>query len=94
MFDLLTGLSGTGLVVGVEIALVAVALVIAPRGRAPSSALAWVLLMALIPLLGIVLGFLLNKVVPGPWIAVGVVGGFVAGIAFALFLGNREKDSL
>lgn len=47
-----------------------------------------------LPLLGIVLGFLLNRVVPGPWIAVGVVGGFVAGIAFALFLGNREKDSL
>ena len=46
-----------------------------------------------LPLLGIVLGFLLNKVLPGPWIAVGVVGGFVAGVAFALYLGNRERDS-
>jgi cardiolipin synthase len=61
VLDLLTGLSGTGLVVGVEIALVAVALVIAPRGRAPSSALAWVLLMALIPLLGIALFFLIGS---------------------------------
>jgi cardiolipin synthase len=61
VFDLLDGLSGTGLVVGVEIALVVVALVIAPRGRTPSSALAWVLLMALIPLLGIGLFFLIGS---------------------------------
>ncbi|HEY0239587.1 MAG TPA: cardiolipin synthase [Friedmanniella sp.] len=61
MLDLLTGLSGTGLVVALEIALVVVALVIAPRGRAPSSALAWVLLMALIPLLGIVLFVLIGS---------------------------------
>ena len=44
-----------------EIALVVVALIIAPRGRAPSSALAWVLLMALVPLLGIVLFFLIGS---------------------------------
>ncbi|MGI3780590.1 MAG: PLDc N-terminal domain-containing protein, partial [Janthinobacterium lividum] len=61
MLDLLTGLSGTGLVVGLEIVLVVVALVIAPRGRAPSSALAWVLLMALIPLLGILLFVLIGS---------------------------------
>jgi cardiolipin synthase len=61
VLDLLDGLSGTGLLVGLEIALVAVALVIAPRNRAPSSALAWVLLMALIPLLGIVLFFLIGS---------------------------------
>jgi cardiolipin synthase A/B len=61
VFDLLDGLSGTGLVVGLEILLLVVALVIAPRGRPPSSALAWVLLMALIPLLGIVLFFLIGS---------------------------------
>lgn len=61
MFDLLNGLSGTGLFVGLEIALIAVALVIAPRNRPPSSALAWVLLMALIPLLGIVLFVLIGS---------------------------------
>lgn len=61
VFDLLNGLSGTGLVIGLEIALVAVALVIAPRGRPPSSALAWVLLMALIPLVGILLFVLIGS---------------------------------
>ncbi|GAB2591057.1 cardiolipin synthase [Microlunatus antarcticus] len=61
MLDLLTGLSGTGLVVGLEIALVLVALLIAPRNREPSSALAWVLLMALLPLLGIVLFLLIGS---------------------------------
>jgi cardiolipin synthase A/B len=61
VLDLLTGLSGTGLLVGLEIALVAVALVIAPRNREPSSALAWVLLMALLPLLGILLFFLIGS---------------------------------
>ena len=61
MFDLLNGLSGTGLLAGLELALVAVALVIAPRNRPPSSALAWVLLMALIPLLGIVLFVLIGS---------------------------------
>ncbi|GAA3568656.1 cardiolipin synthase [Microlunatus spumicola] len=61
MFDLLNGLSGTGLFVGLEIALIAVALVIAPRNRQPSSALAWVLLMALIPLLGILLFVLIGS---------------------------------
>ncbi|MGI3780091.1 MAG: cardiolipin synthase [Janthinobacterium lividum] len=61
MLDLLDGLSGTGLLVGLEIALVAVALVIAPRNRQPSSALAWVLLMALLPLLGIGLFVLIGS---------------------------------
>ncbi|RYZ31629.1 MAG: cardiolipin synthase, partial [Propionibacteriaceae bacterium] len=61
VLDLLTGLSGTGLVVGLEIALVLVALLIAPRNREPSSALAWVLLMALLPLLGIVLFLLIGS---------------------------------
>jgi cardiolipin synthase len=61
VFDLLSGFSGTGLFVGLEIALIAVALVIAPRNRQPSSALAWVLLMALIPLLGILLFVLIGS---------------------------------
>lgn len=47
-----------------------------------------------LPLLGLLIGFGLNRLVPGPWIAVGVVLGFVAGVAFALFLGNRERDNL
>lgn len=47
-----------------------------------------------LPLVGALVGFLLNRVFPGPWIAVGVVVGFVAGVAFALFLGNRERDNL
>ena len=47
-----------------------------------------------LPLVGAILGFLLNKAVPGPWVPLGVVVGFVAGVAFALFLGNREKDGL
>ncbi len=61
MLDLLSGLSGTGLLVALEVLLVVVALVIAPRNRAPSSALAWVLLMALIPLLGVVLFALIGS---------------------------------
>ena len=61
MLDLLDGLSGTGLLVGLEIALLLVALVVAPRNREPSSALAWVLLIALIPLLGIALFALIGS---------------------------------
>ena len=64
----------------------------ASRGLGIGLAMAYTMIG--LPLLGIVLGFLLNKLVPGPWIAVGVVGGFIAGVAFALFLGNRERDSL
>src|SRR3954447_21184775 len=61
VLDLTTGLSGTGVLVVLEVLLVAVALVIAPRNREPSSALAWVLLMALIPLVGIVLFALIGS---------------------------------
>jgi cardiolipin synthase len=61
VLDLLDGLSGTGLFVALEVALVAVALVIAPRNREPSSALAWVLLMALVPVLGILLCVLIGS---------------------------------
>jgi cardiolipin synthase A/B len=59
--ELFDGFSGTGLLVGLEVALILVALIITPRNRPPSSALAWVLLMALIPLLGIVLFFLIGS---------------------------------
>ena len=64
----------------------------ASRGLGIGMAMAYTMIG--LPLLGIVLGFLLNKVVPGPWIAVGVVVGFCAGVGFALFLGNREKDNI
>lgn len=61
MIELFNGLSGTGLLVGLEVALVVVALIITPRNRPPSSALAWVLLMAVLPLLGILLFFLIGS---------------------------------
>jgi F0F1-type ATP synthase assembly protein I len=62
------------------------------RGLGIGLAMAYTMLG--LPLVGALLGFLLNRVFPGPWIMVGVVGGFCAGIGFALFLGNRERDSL
>ena len=61
MIELLDGLSGTGLLVGLEVALVVVALIITPRNRPPSSALAWVLLMAVLPLVGILLFVLIGS---------------------------------
>lgn len=64
----------------------------ASRGLGIGMAMAYTMIG--LPLLGIVLGFLLNKVVPGPWIVIGVVGGFILGVAFALFLGNRERNNL
>jgi F0F1-type ATP synthase assembly protein I len=64
----------------------------AARGLGIGLAMAYT--MVGLPLFGLVVGFLINKVVPGPWIAVGVVGGFIAGVVFALYLSNREKDSL
>jgi F0F1-type ATP synthase assembly protein I len=64
----------------------------ASRGLGIGMAMAYTMLG--LPLLGIVLGFLLNKVLPGPWIAVGVLVGFIAGVAFAIFLSNRERNKL
>ena len=63
----------------------------ASRGLGIGMAMAYTMLG--LPLLGIIIGFLINKVSPGPWIAIGVVAGFIAGVVFALFLSNREKDS-
>jgi cardiolipin synthase len=48
-------LSGTGLLGAVLVILVIVALLVAPRDRRPSSALAWILLITFLPVLGIVL---------------------------------------
>ena len=64
----------------------------ATKGLGVGMAMAYTMLG--LPLLGLGLGYLLNRVFPGPWIALGVVAGFVAGVAFALALGNREKDRL
>ncbi len=64
----------------------------ASRGLGLGMAMAYTMIG--LPLLGIVLGFLLNKVFPGPWIAVGVLAGFVAGVGFAVSLSNRESGSL
>jgi F0F1-type ATP synthase assembly protein I len=63
----------------------------ASRGLGIGLAMAYTMIG--LPLLGIVIGYLINQVSPGPWIAIGVVAGFIAGVVFALFLGNREKDS-
>lgn len=64
----------------------------ASRGLGIGMAMAYTMIG--LPLLGAGLGYLLNRVAPGPWIAVGVVMGFVAGVSFAVFLGNRERDRL
>ena len=64
----------------------------AARGLGIGLAMAYTVLG--LPLFGLVVGYLLNRVVPGPWIPIGVVVGFIAGVVFAVFLSNREKDSL
>lgn len=51
----LSGLSGAAVLAAVEVLLVAVALIVAPRNRRPAAALAWILLIALLPVIGIVL---------------------------------------
>lgn len=55
MVPWLSGVSGAGVLGALELVLVAVALVVAPRNRRPSSALAWILLIALLPLVGVLL---------------------------------------
>lgn len=45
-----------------------------------------------LPLVGALLGFLLARVAPGPWIALGAVVGFVGGIAFVVYLSGREGN--
>jgi cardiolipin synthase len=57
----LAGLTGATLLTVVEIVLIVVALVVAPRGRRPSSALAWILLITLLPLAGVVLFLLIGS---------------------------------
>ena len=64
----------------------------ASRGLGIGMAMAYTMIG--LPLLGAIIGFLINKVAPGPWVPAGVVVGFIAGVVFALYLSNREKDSL
>ncbi len=53
--DLSAGLRLTGLLAVLQVVLVLAALVVVPRDRRPSSALAWILLVLLVPLLGVLL---------------------------------------
>jgi cardiolipin synthase A/B len=53
--DLSAGLRVTGLLAVLQIVLVLAALVVVPRDRRPSSALAWILLVLLVPLAGLLL---------------------------------------
>jgi cardiolipin synthase len=53
--DLSSGLRVTGLLAVLQVVLVLAALVVVPRDRRPSSALAWILLVLLVPLLGVLL---------------------------------------
>jgi cardiolipin synthase len=55
------GLSGVGLLTVLEVVLVVLALVVAPRNRRPSSALAWILLITLLPIFGIILFALIGS---------------------------------
>lgn len=56
-----SGLSGVRALTLLEAVLVLVALVVAPRNRRPSSALAWILLITLLPILGIILFALIGS---------------------------------
>ncbi len=47
-----------------------------------------------LPILGLGIGFLLQKAIGGPWVAIGVTVGFVGGIAFAMYVNARESDRL
>lgn len=61
MSPLPTGLSLTGPALVLELLLVVCALIVAPRGRRPSSALAWILLIIAVPVLGLVAFFFLGS---------------------------------
>jgi cardiolipin synthase len=53
--DLLLGALPAAVLIALEVALLVVALVVAPRNRRPSSALAWILLIVVLPFLGLAL---------------------------------------
>lgn len=55
MSGFLAGLTSIGLLTALEVLLVVVAVLVVPRGRRPSSAWAWILLITLLPLVGVVL---------------------------------------
>lgn len=57
----LSSVTGAGLLAALEVMLVLAALAIAPRGRRPSSALAWILLIALLPIVGVLLFLLIGS---------------------------------
>ncbi|GAA1430399.1 cardiolipin synthase [Microlunatus lacustris] len=58
---LLSSVTGVGLLAALEVLVVLLALAIAPRGRRPSSALAWILLIALVPIFGVLLFLLIGS---------------------------------
>ncbi len=62
----------------------------ATRGLGVGLAIAYALIG--LPLVGALLGFLLSRVVGGPWVAIGAVLGFIGGIAFTVYLSAREGN--
>lgn len=61
MEQLWSGLTGAGLLTALEVVLVVVALIVAPRNRRPSAAWAWILLITLLPIIGIALFALIGS---------------------------------
>lgn len=61
MLDWIRGGLPTAVLVAIEIALLVVALAVAPRNRRPSSALAWIILIVVLPLIGLVLFALIGS---------------------------------
>jgi cardiolipin synthase len=55
VLDWITGALPTAALVALEVVLLVVALAVAPRNRRPSSALAWIILIVVLPLIGLVL---------------------------------------
>ena len=61
MLDWITGALPTAVLVTIEVVLLVVALAVAPPNRRPSSALAWIILIVVLPLLGLLLFALIGS---------------------------------
>ena len=61
MVDWLGSVLPAGALVLLEVGLLVAALILAPRGRRPSSALAWILLIVVLPVLGLLLFALIGS---------------------------------
>ncbi|WP_375387628.1 cardiolipin synthase [uncultured Amnibacterium sp.] len=61
MLDWIAGALPTAALVAIELLLLLVALIVAPPGRRPSSALAWILLIVVLPLIGLALFALIGS---------------------------------